>query len=108
MKLILAAVLVASLLIGPAEAQGFTYSGQGTLSCGTWMVDRREGMASGPQQWVSGFLSGVGFALASKNYDPLHGVDADGVWAWIDNYCRANPIDIVINAAEAFVRAHPR
>jgi hypothetical protein len=37
----------------------------------------------------------------------LNGVDAQGVWAWIDNYCHANPLDEVSGAAEAFVNAHP-
>jgi muramidase (phage lysozyme) len=36
------------------------------------------------------------------------GVDAEGVWAWIDNYCRANPIKNIGDAAAAFYLAHPR
>jgi hypothetical protein len=39
--------------------------------------------------------------------DPLHGMDADGVWAWVDNYCRDHPIDMILSASEAFLHAHP-
>jgi len=38
----------------------------------------------------------------------LNGTDADGVWAWIDNYCQEHPIDRLFIAAEAFAKAHPR
>jgi hypothetical protein len=44
------------------------------------------------QAWVVGFLSGVGF-VGQNGDDPSDGVDADGIWAWIDNYCRAHPIE---------------
>jgi hypothetical protein len=76
------------------------------VSCGTWTADRRQrsGGALQDEQWVLGFLSGVGY----EGYDPLNGMDAEGVWAWIDNYCREHPIEQIIAAAEAFKSAHPQ
>jgi hypothetical protein len=66
----------------------------------------------GPEQWVLGFASGVaeGYHLGTnrKGFDPLTGIDAQGVWAWIDNYCRTHPLDSVQTAAANFVLAHPR
>ena len=40
--------------------------------------------------------------------DPLNGVDAFAVWAWIDNYCRAHPLDTIQKASVEFVMAHPK
>jgi hypothetical protein len=55
--------------------------------------------AAAPYEWwVVGFLSGlsVGF-LTGVNADDdvgfLSGQDADGIYAWIDNYCKANPLE---------------
>ena len=31
------------------------------------------------------------------------GTDADGVFAWIDNYCSAHPLETIYSAAEALV-----
>jgi hypothetical protein len=64
-------------------------------------------MAALPQQWILGFLSGVGYR-GEGVVDPLNGVDAQAVWAWMDNYCQANPLKLVHEAGEAFVTAHPR
>jgi hypothetical protein len=58
------------------------------------------------QAWVLGFLSGVGFVGDNGN-NPLDGVDAYGVCGWIDNYCRANPIEMIAKAAAAFYFDHP-
>lgn len=94
-------VLLAVVLPGPAEA--FNLIGQGTQSCGTWTATRRAGKAFGFEQWVLGFLSGVGWIGPD---DPMLGTDAEGVWAWIDNYCRAHPIDPLANAAGQFDIVH--
>jgi hypothetical protein len=100
-------VLAAVLMTGSAEA--FTVlGGQGALSCGSWTSARRDRTASGPQQWVLGFLLGVGWALTDSGWNPLKGVDADGVWAWVDNYCQAHPLQYLAEAAGAFAREHPR
>jgi hypothetical protein len=35
-------------------------------------------------------------------------MDAEGVRAWVDNYCLGNPLEPVAKAGWAFIRAHPR
>jgi hypothetical protein len=55
--------------------------------------------------WVLGFLSGIG---STGIGDPLRQMDADGVAAWIDNYCRAHPIKAIADAVAEFLGAHPR
>jgi hypothetical protein len=55
-----------------------------------------------------GFLSGIDATINVTKLSPLNGTDAQGVWAWIDNYCQAHPLDKLGDAALAFVAAHPR
>ena len=107
--LILAAA--ASLGLGSAEAQTYTAAGAGNDSCGTWSADRRVPYAPPAlqdTQWILGFLSGVGFMAKVAGIDPLHGVDSQAVLAWIDNYCRDNPLSSIADAGAAFKYAHPR
>jgi hypothetical protein len=88
----------------------YSVIGFGMSSCGAWISNRADTTAYSrlsEQQWIVGFLSGIGFAGQGK-VDPLNGVDAPGVWAWIDNYCRANPLATIAKAAEEFSYAHPR
>jgi hypothetical protein len=104
-------ILAAALLISVAEAAaqpGAHILGTGTASCGSWTALRREGQASLPEQWILGFLSGVGYArVVEYGQDPLNGIDANAVWAWVDNYCQANPLDHLAGAGTAFVATHP-
>lgn len=119
MKLLLSlAILATALLAGSAQAA--TVAGQGTNSCGTWTSWRRAAAAAETrggiqtdqarwsyqiEQWILGFLSGIAIR---GSVDPLKGTDFEGVWAWVDNYCQAHPLDDLATAAVAFVRAHPR
>jgi hypothetical protein len=108
MQFLLPAALAVALLNMSAKAQTYSAGGIGNSSCGTWTAARlrpngSEAYSNG--QWILGFLSGVGW---TREYDPLNRVDAPGVFAWIDNYCRAHPLDPIADAGAAFVHAHPR
>ena len=114
-RMILAAILVA----GAAEARGYNLIGNGTDACGSWAENRREYASGRPvtrgfqlelrqTAWVVGFLSGVGYMGATDKLDPLRHLDADRVWAWIDTYCQAHPLERIVEAAKAFVAEHPR
>jgi hypothetical protein len=101
-------VLLAALMVSPifaAAGQSVTLTGLGTGPCGTWTAVRHDRKAADAEQWVVGFLSGA--AVFSKDLAPLNGVDADAVWAWIDRYCRAHPLDALSEAGKSFVVAHP-
>jgi hypothetical protein len=115
MRFLLPAALAAALLTGFAEAYagdaGVTIIGQGTASCGTWTSARRDREALCYEQWVVGFLSGIGYMGligGGENYDPLQRMDADAVWAFVDNYCQANPLKTIKWAAVNFLLEHPR
>jgi hypothetical protein len=80
--------------------------GQGTASCTTWTEFRRHGQGVSLEQWILGYLSGAG--VWSESYNPPRGTDANAVWAWVGNYCRAQPLLLLMNAGLAFVVVHPR
>lgn len=103
---------LAALAAQGGMSQAYTIKGGGAASCGAWTEARRLRAIAGQgehflyESWVLGFLSGIGF-VGEDNDDPLHGLDYQGVLAWIDNYCQAHPIDNVSHAAIAFYREHP-
>src|SRR4051794_9442374 len=74
----------------PANATKVKELGAGVGgSCGTWLRDRRSSSWLYAGDWALGFLSGAASAL---NRDLLAEVDADDIFAWLDNYCRQNPM----------------
>ena len=93
------------------EAAGYNRLGAGTASCGMWAAFRREGSTSAralsSEQWVLGFIDGI-TEESGDTLDPFNGVEAENVWEWIDNYCQANPLKSIAEAASAFIAAHPR
>jgi hypothetical protein len=107
-------VLIVLLAADATEASAYTIAGAGTHSCVSWSAHRREfnlgsQVTKDSQQeasWVLGFLSGIGF-IHNGGDDPLRDVDAEGVWAWIDSYCQARPIDKISQAAQGFYLARP-
>ena len=106
-RLLLLTALAVVLFTGSARA-AYQVLGPGVVSCGTWTANRASGrpdnwLAEG--SWVLGFLSGVGYR--GEGFDPLHGLDARAVAAWLDNYCRAHLFQDLAEAAAAFVREHP-
>lgn len=109
-------VLVGVLLISGAAAAHARGSngkywtiGPGNESCGTWTTDHllpNSVSTYMADSWVTGFLSGIGSAVAGA--DPLRGTDSNGVVGWIDNYCRAHPVETVAGAATAFAQFRAR
>jgi hypothetical protein len=110
-SLLVQVVLAGALITGSAHAQdGATMMGLGNASCGSWTAARRAPRPGVPsphehEQWVLGFLSGIGAGGPGMN--PLNGVDGDAVWGWMDNYCQAHPLDKVRDAARTFALGHP-
>lgn len=85
--------LIAALLYAgsAASAQG-TYSTIGDVSCARWFDPTYHVHNRG---WLLGYLTGMNAASVSlgKNPDALKGVAGEQVWAWMDNYCKANPLE---------------
>ena len=109
MRLALALIVLTYIVTAfAAQAQGTLMIGSGNVSCGTWTADRRYPAASNAlqdEQWVVGFLSGTAFIHLNGD-DPLRGLDAQAIWAWIDNYCGAHPLEQVQEATAMLYFTH--
>jgi hypothetical protein len=88
-------------------ALSFTVLGEGNTSCGRWLeVGRTPDSPTLRLQlgaWINGYISamndeGVGGGSIAAD------VDADSLYAWIDNYCSANPSDKLYMAANSLIR----
>ena len=69
--------------------------GSGTVSCGTWLSDRKEDrdLAIINTAWVHGYLTGAqDFDEEGEPLSKTQVRDLPGREAWLDNYCRANPL----------------
>ena len=86
----------------------YTIRGSGTQSCGTWLEDRKVYNSlqnAMDTTWVLGFLTGMNAMdmMTRRSGGGKMGVttDVDGLFAWVDNYCRANPLKTISDAALA-------
>lgn len=71
-------------------------------SCATWTAERAipDHHEQGQEGWVMGFISGLN-AFGPNNGDIARGAKAEGLLGWVDNYCKANPLDSVTTAGFA-------
>lgn len=91
-------MLLTILMLAPMTTQAVPVKVFGNnISCGKW--------AKGPFRDI-GFMLGVltGLALAEGKktvggINVLADVDADSAEVWVTNYCKANPLDTVMIAA---------
>ena len=112
---------LAALLLMAAPAGAVTKIGIGSMSCGSWTAEHRaNGQASDnghrQTQWIFGYLSGAAEWMPAENdplgilsenertyKDPLGGMDADGLVAWMARYCLQHPLDRLGDAANALM-----
>jgi len=103
MKILWAALIFLCLQTDAAFAYTYTIFGDGTESCATWGVDRQSNNAADDEQFVLGFVSGMGdMNSGDNNTNVTVNTDSNGIYAWIDNYCQKNPTDNLGTAAGAF------
>lgn len=90
-------------------AKGVVIWGIGQISCGRFIQERER--RAGPygsydatfRQWLLGFITALNWAGPDRR-DLLAGADAEGAMLWIENYCRARPLDTFFDAALALRR----
>jgi hypothetical protein len=90
--------------VWPAAAQGRSTSVEGKQWCGAWLRERHAGgqRLQKYEIWVVRFIIGHDSAdISSPGF--FSKVDAAGMLAWVDNYCRAHPLNNVQRAAEWLV-----
>jgi hypothetical protein len=94
MKFILLLLLLLSTSVSRAVdlGSGHTLMGFGNNSCGTWTDERRRNVSAGAHSWVLGFLTAYNLYEHDAG-NVSKGTDAKGLFAWIDNYCRDNPLE---------------
>jgi hypothetical protein len=88
------------------EAGTFTVLGIGNMSCAEWSGARVENRNTDDSHiaWVHGYLTATNaYAPGPNNLTQAIGVEAAA--SWIDDYCSANPLDKVVEAAVRLVKA---
>lgn len=91
-----------------ARPQTYTVLGAGAQSCGAWAQQRQATAAAGygdlaqladisAKNWVTGYLTAYNEFVDARG-DATHGVDQDGLYAWLDTYCAAHPLDDLAKA----------
>lgn len=102
----LATVALALLVPVVASAQqprtNYAVFGIGTKTCGYWTETRKVDNYANVALiiWLAGYMTAFDLHGTDK-MDGSNGADMDGLEAWIDNYCKANPLRTIANAAEA-------
>jgi hypothetical protein len=99
------AVLAAAMLVGTGvQSSSQMIFGEGTETCGTWILERppgrrptRDGVAF--LSWVLGYLSASNVSQSS-GLDFLKQTNSAGILAWMDRYCQENPLDRIYLATQ--------
>ena len=101
-------LILSVLLAGSVSAHGLELYGAGAESCGKWIeFGKDEIMRYHFNQWVLGFISAASVFDGAKKLGfesgELAETDSDTVDAWMENYCRENPLDKIVIAAGVLV-----
>ena len=86
-------------------AQEQAVLGQGNVSCGSWLNDRKgdDAQASSKIAWVLGYVTAFNQYGSKPEGDVSEGKKTEEMMVWIDNYCRDHPADNVHRASAALV-----
>ena len=110
--------VMATTMAAHSPISGQTVMGAGTISCGEWLRLRSfEGRAGNFKEraslyqvhaWIDGFVSGINSRIESadpKGPDLLASKpDSVALYAWLDNYCRSKPLNLVGEAVLALAK----
>lgn len=100
----LIAILVLSTA-GTAFAQGVAVKGIGTFSCGKYLqlrAERSEAQNSVFVSWVWGYMAA--FNMESRTPTKPDLPDEPSTLAYVDKYCRENPLETVLGATNTLIR----
>lgn len=127
-RVVCIAMVTVSLLVVPRAAVAASVDNTfmilgapGAASCGSWTQGRKDKgvIQNGRQLWVVGFFTAVSAWVlpADRGVSPdiSEGTDVQGLFAWIDNYCAAQPLVSLATATYAltdelvpkWMAAHP-
>jgi hypothetical protein len=96
-------VLFSSLALGSSShAQGVIVGGMGINSCGEWLEEAQSsGLRAHYRSWVHGFLSGANWYSSTTQAKVP---DTEAPMAFLDEYCKRNPLHFVVAGAAALVQ----
>ncbi|MBI3374025.1 MAG: hypothetical protein HY017_20055 [Betaproteobacteria bacterium] len=97
--ILLATIL--ALAAGATHAQSVKVVGSGSLKCSDWMLEARDQGVGyfRTQDWMLGYLRGVSDASTTPlQVDPFATIDVVAMNAWLEAYCRANPLESIYRA----------
>jgi len=102
MKKALLTLALVSTSLPSLSAEDYMAERHGAASCEKW-IEARKNQDSDPMAlllsvWVSGFISGARSTGTELKY-----IDPSARVNWIDNYCKARPLEDVASAAEQLV-----
>lgn len=98
------AALFMLLLTGPTFAQGVRVQGAGNYSCGKYLELRAAQNHVQDEvfvSWIWGYISG--FNMEVQQPTTHDGPDEASTLAYVDRYCRENPLHNVISATVALI-----
>jgi hypothetical protein len=97
-------LLFAILVPGWANAKTVSDYGAGKMTCQAWTKDKDvdENWHQREAHWIMGFLTAYNY-YGHDTGDLTEGIDGAKIWAWVDTYCRAHPLNRISSAAEDLV-----
>lgn len=101
LRAFIAIAITAAAITNSAYAEKRMAFGAG-LTCGGWTaaherLDYRR--MSAQEGHLLGYLSGANAMMNKGAPDPLVLLDADAAYAWVTNYCREHPLEMLGDAA---------
>ena len=98
-------VSIVVLLVFSSITQATIILGPGAASCVTWNSDRQrnESRSQLNQAWVQGFVTAYSVYKVTAQDTSLRPMDSRTMAVWIDNYCDANPLKDIADAARALI-----
>lgn len=99
----IAALFALAALPSAAHEYVQVYNYPAADSCATWTRYRAARENQALEGWVLGFVTGRN-AFGPGTGDLAPGVHAEGLTAWVDQYCAANPLESVSTASFKLVR----
>jgi len=102
------ALVAASLLwalTAQTAAQEQAVLGQGNVSCGAWLENRKgdDAQVSARTAWILGYITAFNQYGSKPQGDVSGGKDTEEMAAWIDGYCRHHPADNLYRASTALI-----
>lgn len=98
----LIALVVSGSVLAADRHGGYAVRGYGTQTCGAYVANRSRNNDDAYANWLGGYLSG--FNRFNKDTWDISGtLDTDAEMLWLENYCKAHPLDKFSEASEKLI-----